>query len=203
MLAKEMLAELHEQLSDQAQGEDGNIPREQYRHILGQRFSEEQMASIADKIDCDFPADLQEMLINEGPIQHYLFGKNTVTNTLHMLSFAEMQKTELGIISFIKADWGGLPELNQPQHGAYCSEQDQALLNENYFVFGYYLLDEQAKDYFYFDRHGDIGVLEFNRDDTSDLAEIWQALCEESLADMGLAEMLQVQIDCISLTMDM
>ena len=52
MLAKEMLAELHEQLSDQAQGEDGNIPREQYRHILGQRFSEEQMASIADKINC-------------------------------------------------------------------------------------------------------------------------------------------------------
>lgn len=202
MLGKKLLENLHEQLSPVVEEDSGKIPREQYRHVLGQRFSEEQMAAIESKIGCDFPSELKEMLINEGQMQHHLFGQSVVTNTLHMLSFAEMQEAELGIVAFIAQDWGGLPELNNPLHGAYCSTDDQALLNENYFVFGYYFLDEQAKDYFYFDKNGDMGVLECNYDDTSDLGEIWQALCEESLADMDLEELLQVQFDCISLTMD-
>ncbi len=82
-----------------------------------------------------------------------------------------------GLVSAVDGLWGGRPEFAES-----FSEDEIKFLNENYFCFGHYKVDDNAYKHLFFDRKGNFDDLYYHQDEWGDAEELFRALLSESSA---------------------
>jgi tetratricopeptide (TPR) repeat protein len=123
-------------------------------------LDEGKLCALEQKNNCQIPAPLRELLLQHGPFEM----RDTESwNSLRLYSsFKEYEMPVFGgLQKMIDEFWGGRPEFTDFN---YFTDEELALLNSRYFIFGHYVEDSNANYHLYFTSQGDFGSVYYDQD---------------------------------------
>ncbi len=150
-------------------------------------------------IDSPLPADLRAFYLQHGSYSMSESGDDWETIHLSCADdlVCDLQDDDplpgLGVVEFIDWFWGGRPEFAER-----FSREQIAELNRNYHIFGHCYVHDNRHRYYYFDRAGKMGVIDFNQDAFESACEHdFEPMLQASPAHFDLDGLISSEIDAM------
>jgi hypothetical protein len=142
--------------------------------------SEECVQAAEDRANVSIPLPLRECLMKHGPFR---VNEEADWGSFRIYSSEKYDTASIisGLVDAIDDLWGGRPEFKKS-----FSEDEIQFLNDNYFCFGHYKIDDNAFTHLFFDRSGNFGDLYYHQDDWGDAKRLFRGLLQTSSANSTL-----------------
>lgn len=154
----------------------------------------ERIEEFEKKCNCTIPEDLKKLYLEHGTFsikQGGFPGSITLYSNFRKDNPYGTMPNIGGLVEMIQSLWGDRPEFEE-----YFSTEEINFLNQNYFIFGHYFVDDNAYVHYYFDRQGKFGTIHYDQDYFDEAYEdYFKPLLKDSLASMSLNELISSQID--------
>jgi hypothetical protein len=138
--------------------------------------SEESIHAAEHSARVSIPLPLRECLLKHGPFR---VNEDADWGSFRIYSSEKYDTAFIfsGLVDAVESLWGGRPEFKKS-----FNESEIQFLNDNYFCFGHYKIDDNAYTHLFFDKDGNFGDLYYHQDDWEDAKELFRELLQASSA---------------------
>lgn len=164
---------------------------EWYEVKIKEKETPERIQAFEQKCNCTIPEELKKLYLDHGAFSIKDSGMSGSIDLYSNKNSSYDMPNIGGLVEIIQMLWGDRPEFEEN-----FSTEEIKFLNENYFIFGHYSINDNAFVHYYFDRKGKFGAILYDQDYFDEAYEdYFQPLLKKSLATMDFNELISSQVD--------